>query len=261
MIVETIMSSRFCKPIQVLLNYLYVLVFRVDLTEHSSLTSYRSLQDLFTRKLKNSSVRFSKNKQEVISPVDGKLTYQGVVKNDILFQIKGSKYSLKKLLSDVVPLNLLEGGRYFNFYLSPKNYHHYHAPCDLKIQKAIFIPGKCYPVNNFFLRFKKNLFVENKRVVLECKVKDKLVYLVFIGALNVGGICFNFDHSIVNLKEQKVISYKKQIDIKKGEDIGYFKLGSTVVMIFEKGLLSVSEKKTNPEVKFGDVLGMKNGKI
>jgi phosphatidylserine decarboxylase len=261
MIVETIMGTNFCRPLQVILNYLYVLVFRVDLTEHADLTSYQSLQDLFTRRLDNSSTRFSKNKQEVISPVDGVLTHQGIIKSKSLFQIKGHKYSLKRLLSDAISLSRLEGGRYFNLYLSPKNYHHYHAPCDLNVQRAIFIPGKCYPVNNFFLRFKKNLFVENKRVVLECKVNDKLVYLVFIGALNVGGICFNFDRNIANLKEQKVISYKKPKSVKKGEDMGYFKLGSTVVMIFEKDLLSVSEKKTNLEVNFGDVLGMKNGKV
>lgn len=255
------MNYSFYKPIQIVLNFIYISIFQIDLNEHKRLSEYKSLQELFTRKLNPSVVRFNKNKNEIISPVDGVLTYCDVVKKKTLFQIKGKEYALRQLLSDkVASLDRLKGGVYFNLYLSPKNYHHYHAPYDLKIRKAIFMPGKCYPVSRFFLKLKNNVFVENKRAILECEINKKILYMVFIGAFNVGKICFNFDKNIEELTEQKIINYNKPIVIMKGENLGHFKLGSTVVMIFEKGFLT-SSKKAAEKIRFGEVLGVKNGKI
>ncbi|MBW3016897.1 archaetidylserine decarboxylase, partial [Candidatus Woesearchaeota archaeon] len=189
-----------------LLNRLYVWFYGVDLKEHKPLDEYKTLTELFTRKLKNPNARFKRNAKTCISPADSLVTQHGTVKNSTLLQVKGRPYSLNKLLKKNINL---ENGQYINLYLSPKNYHRYHAPCDLKIEKAAYIPGRLFPVNKLFLNLKKNLFVENKRVVLECRTKkNKKLYMVFVGAFNVGKICFSFK--------------KLPTTVKQGDELGYF---------------------------------------
>jgi transcription antitermination factor NusG len=92
-----------------------------------------------------------------------------------------------------------------NFYLSPKDYHRYHAPCDFKLLKLIHVPGKLYPVNLKYLKKEFELFVQNERVILECERDGKIFYMVFVGALNVGQMVFEFENRVetnTNVKER-----------------------------------------------------------
>ena len=139
-----------------------------------------------------------------------------------------------------------------NFYLSPKDYHRYHAPCDFKLLKLIHVPGKLYPVNLKYLNKEFELFVQNERVILECENNGKIFYMVFVGALNVGQMVFEFEDRVetnTDAKEIKVYEYDN-IEIAKGDCLGYFKMGSTVVMIWEKDSVEI-ENLLNQDVKFG----------
>jgi hypothetical protein len=139
-----------------------------------------------------------------------------------------------------------------NFYLSPKDYHRYHAPVDFKLKKLIHVPGKLYPVNLKYLNKEFELFVQNERVVLECEKDGKIFYMVFVGALNVGQMVFEFEPRVEtnkDTKEIKVYTYEN-IEISKADCLGYFKMGSTVVMIWEKDFV-VLENLLNQNVKFG----------
>jgi phosphatidylserine decarboxylase len=243
---------------QSIINNIYVKSLGLDMSEFRNPKYYKSLNDLFTRELAiQREINYDKNL--VISPTDSLITQCGSLNKDKLLQIKGMEYNVEELLTYHVKKENLEkviDGSYMNFYLSPKDYHRYHAPCDFKVTKLIHVPGKLYPVNLKYLNKEIDLFCQNERVILECFDKDyNLFYMVFVGALNVGQMVFEFESAVetnIDAKEIKVYEYDN-LNIKKGECLGYFKMGSTVVMIWEKDTIKL-KKLTNQKILFGSVI-------
>jgi phosphatidylserine decarboxylase len=141
-------------------------------------------------------------------------------------------------------------------YLSPKDYHRYHMVYNCKVTKLIHVPGKLYPVNFKYLNKQESLFVENERVVLECiTADDKLFYMVFVGALNVGKMVFDFEPAVEtnsDVTEIKVYEYDN-LTINKGDCLGYFKMGSTVLMFWEKDMVNL-ENLENQKLNFTDII-------
>jgi phosphatidylserine decarboxylase len=130
---------------------------------------------------------------------------------------------------------------------------------DATITKLIHIPGKLYPVNFKYLNKQPNLFVENERVILECITSDnKLFYMVFVGALNVGKMVFDFEPKVeTNNKVNEIKVYKyENLMIKKGDSLGYYKMRSTVLMFWEKDMVNI-ENLVNQKIKFTDVIAYK----
>ncbi len=192
-------SKSFPPFLQTMINKIYTASMRVNLNEFNAPESYPTLNALFTRRLQKARDIESAQTQ-FISPCDSFITAQGVIEEHCALQIKGHTYRVNDLLGDYCSLaakQKLEKGHYINFYLSPKDYHRYHVPIDMRIAKAVHIPGHLYPVNVTWLRKVEGLFCENERVILECYTEDaKLFYMVFVGALNVGKMCFTFDETI-----------------------------------------------------------------
>ncbi len=254
-------SCEFPSFFQLFINRSYVFFMKVDLNEFNSIDSYKTLNALFTRELL-SRREFDTDQKSIISPCDGYISELGDIKDDKALQIKGSKYSVSQLLGNEFDAKReLEGGKYINFYLSPKDYHRYHVPCDMRVTKAVHIPGKLYPVNFKWLNKIPNLFIENERVVLECKDEnDNLFYMVFVGALNVGKMVFNFDSRLkTNIKEKEYTVYEyrdREIFLKKGDELGRFEMGSTIVMFFKKDYVEFTCKALQ-SVKFGHTVAIK----
>jgi len=150
---------------------------------------------------------------------------------------------LGEAIDDANKARLIDGD-FVNFYLSPKDYHRYHIPCDLSVKKAVHIPGKLYPVNMRYLNKQPNLFVENERVVLECvNSEGKLFYMVLVGALNVGVMQVAFEPAIqtnASSTEISVYSYEEGIPLSKNDDFGCFEMGSTIVLITEPDMLDLA---------------------
>lgn len=246
-------KTRFPSFIQNLINSTYVKLMKLDMTEFKNARHYKSLNELFTRELViNRQIDDSSN--IFISPTDSLITECGKLEKDIALQIKGMKYSVEELLTYYCSSNFksLENGEFMNFYLSPRDYHRYHAPIDFRLKKLIHVPGKLYPVNLKYLNKEFELFVQNERVILECEAEGKLFYMVFVGALNVGQMVFEFEKSVEtnrDTKEIKVYNYDN-IEISKADCLGYFKMGSTVVMIWEKDFVCL-ENLLNQDVRFG----------
>ena len=244
-------SKEFCPVLQNIINKTYVKLMKVNLSECADSDKYSSLNELFTRAL-SSPREFKSNEDEFISPCDAFVSECGDITEQKALQIKGHSYRVRNLLGDYVLKNekdRLIDGKYLNFYLSPKDYHRYHVPFDMRVKKAVHIPGKLYPVNFTWLRKIPELFVENERVVLECYTKDnKLFYMVFVGALNVGKMQFIFDHNIqTNVKTGREQLYMyKDLLLKKGDELGRFEMGSTIVMFFEKDMVELTCKKDLP---------------
>ena len=246
-------KKQFPSIIQKFINASYVKLMGLNMSEFKHSRYYKSLNDLFTRELIIKRV-IDENKNTIISPTDSLITQCGQIQNDIALQIKGMEYSVEELLTYYCSSNFekIKDGSFMNFYLSPKDYHRYHAPCDFKLLKLIHVPGKLYPVNLKYLNKEFELFVQNERVILECETNGKIFYMVFVGALNVGQMVFEFENRVetnTNAKEMKVYTYEN-IEISKGECLGYFKMGSTVVMLWENEMIEL-DNLLNQNVKFG----------
>ncbi len=229
---------------------------KIDLHDFQKMDSYDSLNGLFTRKFIRNR-HFDTDHNTVISPVDSLITEQGNLNKYSLLQIKGMEYSVKELLTEYADnVDKVIDGSYINFYLSPGDYHGYHAPASFRIKKLIHVPGKLYPVNIPSLRKRRNLFIENERVVLECEsTGGSVLYLIFVGALNVGNMTFEFEPRLETNKKSKGIEVYEYENTwtEKGKCLGCFKMGSTVVLISQKDFLEL-KTTIGQKVKFGDII-------
>lgn len=143
---------------------------------------------------------------------------------------------------------------YANIYLSPRDYHHYHAPCDLSVLQALYIPADLYSVAKKFLLKIPNLYAKNERVILKCKMRNGgILWMVFVGALNVGKMRFDFDTRIQTnacASRSEALYEYENLNFKKGDHLGNFELGSTIVLVAQSEFLKF-KTPTDTSVKFG----------
>jgi phosphatidylserine decarboxylase len=257
-----IASKKFPSLMQLGINKLYTSITGVDLSMFHPHGHYETLNALFTRELRFKR-DISKDPKSIISPADSLISAQGEIEASDALQIKGFSYNIRELLTEHISNEHIEkmiGGEFINFYLSPMDYHRYHVPMDMQVLKAIHVPGLLYPVNFKYLKKVPSLFVKNERVILECKdTNDKLFYMVLVGALNVGKMTLSFDERIetnVESSLEKVYEYE-DIHLKKGEELGMFMMGSTIVMLFEQDFVDLLNKQ-GKSVRFGEVIASKH---
>ena len=147
---------------------------------------------------------------------------------------------------------------YANIYLSPRDYHHYHAPCDLSVLQALYIPADLYSVAKKFLFKIPNLYAKNERVILKCKMRNGgILWMVFVGALNVGKMRFDFDTRIRTnacASRAEALYEYENLNFKKGDHLGNFELGSTIVLVAQSEFLKFSVS-SETVVKFSQKIG------
>lgn len=147
---------------------------------------------------------------------------------------------------------------YANIYLSPRDYHHYHAPCDMSVLQALYIPADLYSVAKKFLLKIPNLYAKNERVILKCKMRNGgILWMVFVGALNVGKMRFDFDTRIQTnacASRAEALYEYKNLNFKKGDHLGNFELGSTIVLVAQSEFLKFSVS-SETAVKFSQKIG------
>jgi phosphatidylserine decarboxylase len=254
-------SKAFPSSVQNFINAGYVKLMGLDMSEFKEPSAYPTLNKLFTRAFEIPRA-LPEDKNALISGVDALITDAGAILDGKAYQIKGMSYEIEELFGEyhqeVVPK--LEGGEFINFYLSPKDYHRYHMPMDLQILSLTHIPGKLYPVNFPLLRNKKDLFIENERVIIECKDKEGRAHvLVLVGALNVGKMIVTFEeavHTNSDIREPVHYSYE-DLWVERGEMFGWFEMGSTILTFSQKGSI-LPEVAINQKVSYADVLGTVN---
>ena len=251
-------SKSFPKPIQKIINSSYVKLMGLDMSEFQEPKEYTTLNRLFTRSL-SSPREIDTNEQIIISPVDALVTDYGEIVNGKAYQIKGMEYKIFELFGEnhQESAKFVDGGQFVNLYLSPKDYHRYHMPHKLRVESMTHIPGKLYPVNLPLLRNKKNLFIENERVVIDCEDVDGNTYImVLVGALNVGKMAITFEDSIntnSELRDPKHYIYDN-LWLEKGELFGWFEMGSTILLFSEKDTF-IPHLEINKKVKFAEPIG------
>lgn len=250
-------SKEHAPAVQRMINRSYVRMMGLDMGEFEAPETYPTLNALFTRRFKTMRT-FAADPAAVISPCDSLITEAGMIGSGLALQIKGMSYSVDEALGREIAgesKSNLEGGTFVNFYLSPRDYHRYHAPMDMQVLKAVHIPGKLYPVNIPSLKKRVDLFIENERVVLECLSEGgKRFFLILVGALNVGKMEVAFEPRISTNTVMTPSRYEySDLRLKKGDDFGCFQMGSTIVMLCEKEMMKPAVS-AGENVRFGQTI-------
>lgn len=232
----------------------YASMFDIDLSDVKlPLNEFECLSDFFIRELKVGAREIDLRPEIVVSPTDSLLLEVSNISNEgKVFQIKGSEYSLNKLVKGFVDTEKYKNGTYFQLYLSPRDYHRIHFPFDCAVKRVFYIPGKLLPVNLFSLENFKEVFNQNERVLLVLEKDGIEVLAVLVGAYNVGRIVLSFTDFITNDKFPRKPS-PIQIEgfkAKKGDELGMFMMGSTVLLFFPENTVSPL-KKSGDYVKMG----------
>lgn len=201
---------------------------------------YPSLQDFFIRKLKNGARVIQKGENIIISPVDGVLEEWGVITENTEMVIKGKVYSVKEMLgNESIAMDYI-GGQFALLYLSPAHYHRIHAPYSGKIISKHVLGKKSYPVNRLGLRYGKSPLSKNYRLATEINGGYGKYAIIKIGAMFVNSIEWTNPNDWVE----------------KGEELGYFSFGSSVVLLFPKGFMEMNQRlKKGTTIFMGDPLG------
>lgn len=201
------------------------------------LSEYKSLGALFTRRLKEGVRPLEPG---LVHPCDGELTTMGEVEEGELIQTKGIRYSINEFLKDGTAEETFAGGRFLTYYLCPTDYHRVHSPIDGGVEQVVHVPGALWPVNPWSVENVSQLFAVNERVVFRLNTALGPVAVVMIGATNVGKIEVAFDSEIqtnvAGNKEPYSKTYNPSVSVLKGSELGTFHMGSSVVVIFPKGM-------------------------
>jgi len=240
----------------------FVARYKVNMAEaaNSDIRSYATFNDFFTRALRSDARPLAQ--AAFICPVDGAISQFGRMENDQLFQAKGHTYSSTALLGGDRDLAAqFQDGSFATLYLSPRDYHRIHMPCDGRLTRMIYVPGDLFSVNPVTARGVPGLFARNERVVCVFEAAHGAFVLTLVGATIVGSMATVW-HGLVNpprTREVRVWEYdKQQVLLKKGDEMGRFLLGSTVVMLFPKNALQFNPQWAPAQaVRMGEEMGIK----
>ena len=235
-------------------NYLINLAIKkfeinINEAESTNIDDYTSFNAFFTRKLKDGVRPLTKKEDIISSPADGILSEFGKIENNTLIQAKGKDFSLKALIADSSETDFTD---FATVYLSPKDYHRVHMPIDGRLTKMVYIPGKLFSVNKTTASKIDSLFAKNERLVCYFDTKIGEVAVIFVGALLVAGIETVWHGKIAPNYYSDVQSwdYKNkqyEIEFKKGDTLGWFNFGSTIVNLFPENKVSFSfDEKDSP---------------
>ncbi len=223
----------------------FVRHYGVNMSEAADpdLASYATFNEFFTRALQPGARPIAD--AALICPVDGAISQFGSIDHDQILQAKGHRYSTADLVGgDASLADRFDHGHFATLYLAPKDYHRIHMPCDARLLRMIYVPGALFSVNPATARGVSGLFARNERVVCVFETAFGPFVLALVGATIVGSIATVW-HGVVNParpKEVREWRYDEQdLRFAKGDEMGRFLLGSTVVMLFPPGPLRFSD--------------------
>jgi len=219
----------------------FVRKYGVDMSEAADpdIAHYASFNEFFTRALKPGARPLAA--ADMVCPVDGAISQLGVIDHDQIVQAKGHRYTTTALVGgDAALAAQFEHGHFATLYLSPKDYHRIHMPCDGRLLRMIHVPGDLFSVNPATARGVPGLFARNERVVCVFETAHGPLVLALVGATIVGSMATVW-HGVVNpprVAQLREWRYDDQdVRLKQGDEMGRFLLGSTVVMLFPRGPL------------------------
>ena len=264
------LASKQCGALTTKVIAWFVKRYGVNMAEaaNADISSFASFNDFFTRPLKTDARPLAK--AEFICPVDGAISQFGSIEKDQIFQAKGHHYSTLALVAgQQVLANKFESGHFACLYLSPKDYHRIHMPCAGVLKSMAYVPGDLFSVNPTTAANVPNLFARNERVVCEfTSEKHGTFVMVLVGATIVGSMATVWHEAVDGVKNgiidpprsKNIRSWSysdKNIQLKQGDEMGRFLLGSTVVMLFEKDALQFNaDWQATKSIKLGEMMGV-----
>jgi phosphatidylserine decarboxylase len=224
------------QPFKNLAISLYTKLHAVNLEEAEISDKYRyqSLNAFFTRALKPDSRPLDSDDENWICPVDGTVSQAGNIDNGRIFQAKGRDYTLLELLGgDKAQAAPFSNGKFATLYLSPRDYHRIHMPVDAELKSMTYIPGRLFSVAAYTVRAIPRLFARNERVVCSFETRYGPMVMVLVGAINVSATETVW-HGLVTSNDGGIKKYnypEGQVKLQRGDEMGRFNLGSTVILI------------------------------
>jgi phosphatidylserine decarboxylase len=229
---------------------LWKLFSDLDLSEARQ-SRFGSLRDCFTRELKEGARPVNDDPAVLVSPCDGLVGAFGEVIDGSAVQAKGFPYSLMDLLGDQELVNYYRGGRYITLRLTSSMYHRFHAPCAARVERVNYISGDTWNVNPIALRRVENLFCKNERAVIRCRLQSgALLTMVPVAAVLVASIRLKFLNVLLHLRYRGPNVIACDVPITKGEEMGWFEHGSTIIVFMPAGI------SLNTAIRQGDRVNM-----
>jgi phosphatidylserine decarboxylase len=235
--------------------------FKVDMSEaeQEDPTAYGNFNEFFTRTLKEGARPIASDPTSLASPADGAISELGSLEHGRVLQAKGIHYSLTRLLGgDSEKAQPFMGGSFATIYLSPKDYHRVHMPVDATLRETLYVPGRIFSVNQATANHVPGLFARNERLVCFFDTPAGPMAMILVGAMIVAGIETVWDGQVtppVRKVELKNFTDPQPVVLEKGEEMGRFKLGSTVILVFGPDAVQWREDLQNgTQVRLGEAL-------
>ena len=236
--------------------------YNVDMSEakKENFRDYESFNQFFIRELKDDARKINENPTALCLPADGRVSQIGHIDDDRLLQAKGHFFSLSDLLAgDEELVHTFKNGEFATIYLSPRDYHRVHMPCDATLRKMIYVPGDLFSVNPFLAEHVPNLFARNERVICVFDTAFGPMAQILVGATITASMSTVWA-GVINpprTGEVKVWTYQGDSAIKltKGQEMGAFQLGSTVINLFPANSVALAEHlEVDVPVRMGEIL-------
>jgi len=221
---------------------------------------FATFNDFFVRELLTSARPVDESDNSIVSPVDGTVSMAAAIRNESIIQAKGLDYSLSDLLAtDLERANAYVDGSFATIYLAPYNYHRVHAPWDGELTDALYVPGDLFSVSTATVAQVDGLFRRNERLIMHFETDRGPAVLIFVGALNVGSISTPWTgelrprkHGVVDIPD--LSGYSRTV--KKGYLLGWFNMGSTVILLLPPGAAAWDDDLQSGEtLRMGEAIG------
>ncbi|RWU08841.1 phosphatidylserine decarboxylase [Pseudidiomarina gelatinasegens] len=247
----------------------FIRQYKIDMSEavHEDPRAYKTFNEFFTRHLKPELRPLKADKaNQFAHPVDGAISQLGDIEEGRIFQAKGHDYSLTDLVGgDPRDAHAFREGDFATIYLAPKDYHRIHMPCDGVLRKMVYVPGDLYSVNPLTVAHVPNLFARNERVVAIFDGEFGKFAMVLVGATIVASIGTVWSETVTPPRGSSVHAWEypasgdQAIALKKGEEMGHFKLGSTVILLFPNDAIDFEDElKAGSVTRMGELLGQRD---
>ncbi|WP_187370436.1 archaetidylserine decarboxylase [Aggregatibacter actinomycetemcomitans] len=245
---------------------LFAKKYNVDMSEakKENFSDYENFNQFFIRELKDGARKINENPTALCLPADGRVSQIGHIDDELLLQAKGHFFSLSDLLAgDEELVNTFKNGEFATIYLSPRDYHRVHMPCDATMRKMIYVPGALFSVNPFLAEHVSNLFARNERVICLFDTEFGPMVQILVGATITASMSTVWA-GVINpprADEVKVWTYQEENAVKltKGQEMGAFQLGSTVINLFPANRVTLTEHlQVDEPVRVGEILATIN---
>jgi phosphatidylserine decarboxylase len=256
-------------PVKNSITALFMRGFKPDLSD-AVLTdpyAYPTFNDFFARALRPGARPLAGGPETLVSPVDGTMSQLGPLRSNELLQAKGHSFTLEALLAGAAPrwASRFRDGSFATIYLAPYNYHRIHTPADGTLQDIWYVPGRLFTVNAKAATLIPGLFARNERLVVLFDGPCGAFAVIFVGALNVGSMATVWHGDVTPRRPRQACALPLPPEAERfrarGEEIGRFNMGSTVILLFERDRVALNARlAAGSTMRMGQELGQITGK-